>query len=112
MIDRNDVLIAVEALRAITRLDSKTLARLALEHNATLMRVAAEVRWMASGHQPYMPMITAADYLERVAKGEPGQVRVDMAVFEETADMLERLAYEPPVETPNRHQRRAMAARK
>lgn len=114
MIERTDLLIAVDALRAICRLDSKTLTRLALEHNATLMRVAADVRWMASGPQPYLPMLTVADYLERVAKGEPGQLNVQaLPVLEGAANDLERLADEPPAErAPNRHERRKMAAGK
>lgn len=111
MLDRTDVYVAVEALRGICRLDSATLTKLALEHNATLMRVAGEIRAFASGPQPYMPMLTAADYIERVARGEPGKLQVEaLPVLEGAAAALERLADEPPVDTPNRHQRRVAAA--
>jgi len=114
MIDREDLLVAADALRAVCRLDSKTLTKLALEHNATLKRVAADVRWMASGPQPYMPMLTVADYLERIAEGAPGKLNVNvLPVLEGAANDLERLADEPAVPIgPNRHQRRAAAAGK
>lgn len=113
MIDRVDVVVAVDAIRAMCRFDSKTLTRAALEHNATLMRVASTLRREAGGPTPYLPMITAADYLERIAKGEPGKLNVEaLPVLEGAADMLDGLADEPPSPRPlNRHERRAQAAK-
>jgi len=110
-IDRNDVLLAVEALTALNEAKLPDLKRLSLEHNAQLVRIGAEIRRMAGGDQPYLPMINAATTLDAIGRAKPFEM-VPWGEWIRTAiDDLERLALEPPVEhTPNRAEHRAIAA--